>query len=429
MLRRAGSFIENSFFFFAISVAGGGYIGIPNHLAGSELDFGASNIYGVLATGIILAGLVIVYGLMWRQIVPVAGSASLMNIFVLLALASGFSSSSPMVSFRRTGTLIIYVAFAYYAVARFPMRDIIRRVAVAAIVAAFVSAILALARPDIGVMTGYGDLAGSWNGVYSHKNLLGSMTVIGAFTSCWLFAHERRRRGWYAIGLALMLLVVVMSRSRTSQLAIAFSPFVLYGLRVFRLPALARLWAIYVLAVAATVTTILCAEYFGDIMVFLGKDASLTGRGPMWAALISAINQRPLIGYGYGAFFIPGNLDMEAAMRMINWLATEAHNDMIDLALQIGIPGAMLTLILTLDAVRLGIRQSAKDQLPWASLAATFLIISLLVDCVEALLFNPDIFTILFTIFYASLRRLQTTERSSAALSAKLSLSPVHRSP
>ena len=298
----------------------------------------------------------------------------------------------------------------------------------ATLIATLLSIILVIARPDIGVMTGNEHLAGAWNGVFGHKNELGWMMIVGALTSCWLCSHERRGRGLYAFGLALMLLVVIMSRSRTSQLAIACAPLIVYGLRIFRLPGLARLWALYILAIAATVTMIFSAEYFGDIMGFLGKDASLTGRGPMWAMLLSAINQHPFIGYGYGAFFLPGNLDMEAAMRMVAWTTSEAHNDIIDLALQVGIPGAILVFVLVLDAARLAIQHYAKDRPSWAGLAATFLIICILIDCVETILFLPDLFTILFTIFYASLRRLQTGERSSTVLPAKLSLSPVHRS-
>ena len=116
MIRRIGMFVENIYFFFAISVASGGYLAIPNRLAGGTIELGAQNIYATVSTAVILTGLVIIYAVMWRQIVPVISHATLLNIFGVLAFASGFSSFSPDVSFRRTGTLIVYVAFAYYAV-------------------------------------------------------------------------------------------------------------------------------------------------------------------------------------------------------------------------------------------------------------------------------------------------------------------------
>ena len=39
----------------------------------------------------------------------------------------------------------------------------------------------------------------------------------------------------------------------------------------------------------------------------LGKDATLTGRTGIWSAVIDSIAKRPLLGYGYQAFWLaPG---------------------------------------------------------------------------------------------------------------------------
>ena len=62
------------------------------------------------------------------------------------------------------------------------------------------------------------------------------------------------------------------------MLIVIFSAF----LPLLRQPGLVRLWAIYGMCATTVIFGGILAVFFGDIMAALGKDASLTGRVPVW---------------------------------------------------------------------------------------------------------------------------------------------------
>ena len=45
------------------------------------------------------------------------------------------------------------------------------------------------------------------------------------------------------------------------------------------------------------------------ILEAVGRTTTLTGRTPLWAAVVDAISLRPWLGYGYAIFWVGGNLD------------------------------------------------------------------------------------------------------------------------
>jgi exopolysaccharide production protein ExoQ len=72
----------------------------------------------------------------------------------------------------------------------------------------------------------------------------------------------------------------------------------------------------------------------------MGKDPSLTGRVELWRLSLTDIEQRPLQGYGYNAFW---GYQSDPAWRIreeIHWdQAPSAHNGYIDLTLGLGLIG------------------------------------------------------------------------------------------
>ncbi len=70
--------------------------------------------------------------------------------------------------------------------------------------------------------------------------------------------------------------------------------------------------------------------------------SSLTGRLPLWNALLERAEQHPLVGYGYGAFW---NSEKIASIhRQIGWYAGHSHNCYVELLVNIGAIGLLLFL-------------------------------------------------------------------------------------
>ncbi len=402
MLRRLGEWAEGFYWFLAVSVFMGAYIEIPMKLSGTALQPGDQNFVATVCQACIIAGLGVFCSLRWRKVLFVARCSGLVNLFVLVAICSITWSASPDITFRRLVTLSEAVLFGYYAVASFPMVQIVKMIARTALVSVVASALLALAMPRLGVMTDA--LAGAWSGVYFHKNLLGWVTILVVLGYGWLAVIEPQRRLRYSFYVLIAIGVAVMSHSRTAQLAIVVMPIIGLCVRSLRLPGLTRLWVMYLVIVGALIAATLMAVFFTDIMLALGKDPTLTGRVPLWLALLTLIGRHLVLGYGYGAFFVASNPDLQWVVQR-TWAAPEAHDAYIELMLQLGVPGLLLALGIMGGGIKRAYSGVIHSNIPWAGFAAVYLTSFAITNVVETILMHAgDIHCVLLPMVYAALR-------------------------
>jgi exopolysaccharide production protein ExoQ len=411
--------VEIAFCYFALLTLIGAYTSIPLRLQGVQLQGGEASPLSTAANSVLLAGIAILVAMKWREFLFVARHGGAVNLFLLLGLVSVLWSYSPAISARRWVPLLMGVAFAYYLVASYPMERIIRHAAAALGMALVASTIVALIIPSLGVMS-EPQLAGAWSGVFGHKTSLGHATVLGVMCYGWLWRHEPRHRLLYALALLLCLFLAVMSKSKTAQLAILIIISFAVFLPALRWPGLVRIWAIYGMVVVGAVLSTLMLFNFSDIMEALGKDATLTGRVPVWTSLLEIAAARPFGGYGYNAFFVAGNPAVEAVWRSSGWEMWGAHNNSIQLLLDLGIPGLALALWAMAEMIWRALHAWSTDAIPWASFAAIFGITATTSTFVEdSLLRTGDIQGVLFIAILVALR-LHAAAHTAANQAASL---------
>ena len=409
-----GGLLERWFCYFAISIMMGAYVYIPLKLSGAELSAlhppsGTQNGYHAASQALITGGLVVLSGLRWRDMFGVIARCPALTCFLALAFLSTLWSFDPTLTMRRSITLLTPLVFAYYLVARFPVSEAIRMIARASVMAGAASAFFAIVVPRVGVMLGAPgeeeQLAGAWCGVFSHKNDLGSTMVIACIAVYWLYTQETRGRRIRLGQLALCAGVALMTRSLTAQIGVLLILPVAYSLRLLRLEGMARLWAGYFVALSCIAATVFITFFFADTMEALGKDASLTGRVPLWGVLIQEVLNRPLLGYGYGAFFLPDNPDLLYVQRVIGWEAPSAHQGYLDLALQLGLPGVALGTWIMFSTMVRAMSEVRRRALDWASLAAVYtVILSCTSNMFEAMLLHEgDLNCLMLSYLYAAL--------------------------
>jgi O-antigen ligase len=102
---------------------------------------------------------------------------------------------------------------------------------------------------------------------------------------------------------------------------------------------------------------IIAAMVFQDeFMEMIGKDPSLTGRTEIWAWAIFNIHLKPLLGWGYLAFWTRQN---PAAMQIadaLHWEAPQAHNGLLEMLLFVGLVGTSYIVFLWGRALWLALR-------------------------------------------------------------------------
>jgi len=182
---------------------------------------------------------------------------------------------------------------------------------------------------------------GAWRGLWPEKNTFGGIMAFGFVVFCAAALLNRPRALlWWGMA-ALSVLLILLSTSKTSLVS------ALLGGAAIGFVALARRGPASAVATTWTAALglglLICFVVFASDVFFglLGKDATLTGRTKIWAAVMRQIADRPWFGYGYGAIW-----DEEGTWGPLAWItkdagfkAQHAHNAWLEQWLGLGLPG------------------------------------------------------------------------------------------
>lgn len=281
--------------------------------------------------------------LLWhrRAACRAAGRSVLLWLLVGLAVCSTAWSAAPDLTLRRSLLLVSTTGFGVYLAARYSRAELAAMVAAVLAVTAVLSLAFALVIPFYGLEHGFYE--GAWRGIYSQKNQLGTAMALG--TIIWLLqaAYRLGRRAVVLPLLGLSLALVLLSDSKTSWV-------VLFGLtacvllaRTIQTRRGAGIGLTLVLGgIAVPPLVVWLFRGYEGVLAALGRDATLTGRIEYWTMAWQAIERRPLLGYGYGAFWqgLEGpSADLVVA---VGENPTHAHNGVLDVWLVLGLVGVLL---------------------------------------------------------------------------------------
>jgi O-antigen ligase len=184
----------------------------------------------------------------------------------------------------------------------------------------------------------------AWHGVFGVKNVFGKaicLTVVACL--CVLRKSFVLRLVTVAAGVTLGILS--KSISSIGYMAIIVATFAL--LPILKWKPLPRRFAVGAIALAALLAVYYVATNLEPVTAALDKDPHLTGRTDLWGYAIDCIRDKPLLGYGYEAFWTYDSVPARRIREAINWdSAPHAHNGYIDLTLGVGIIGLLAYLAL-----------------------------------------------------------------------------------
>src|SRR5690606_33579004 len=137
--------------------------------------------------------------------------------------------------------------------------------------------------------------------------------------------------------LILFALMLVMSESRTAWVVTAVVLSTWPVLFVARAPLYARLGLSILCVAFGLLVLVAIAQYYSTILEALGRDASLTGRIPLWIAAISDGLSRPWLGVGYRAYWLGAGGESVSALVRAGWVAlpSHGHNAFLDIWLEL----------------------------------------------------------------------------------------------
>jgi exopolysaccharide production protein ExoQ len=282
---------------------------------------------------------------------------------------------------------------------------------------AVLSAAFVVVNPGSGIAAG-----GEWQGIYAHKNLMGSMMGLLIIAAACLFLE-----GWYrwlsggAMLFAAMLLL--LSRSGTAIVVLALTLAAFPVSMIVRKGMIAA-WMAAGFALMTGAAGLLVLELNDvDLMQFvlraLGKDETLTGRTLLWDIAINAYESRPWSGFGFKAWWAAEETGAPFVKYIIGSEAGSFHNTFLEVAVALGHVGLFLLVLGLLASFIVALRAYFLDGRP-TSLWPLLTVVYIAFTCsAETMLFaNHSMFQLLLVVAAASATRHISLHRSEQGRSA-----------
>ncbi|MFC7290155.1 O-antigen ligase family protein [Hirschia litorea] len=282
----------------------------------------------------------------WRTLLLKLPKIIPLIVMLALIIASISWSIMPEVSIKATISLIFTLFFGLYLATRGPLLSTLRIFGGAWLIMTFLALALIFAVPSFGVDQ---DIhIGAWKGWMLTKNHFGgNMARANLLFFCLLFLDQRNRKLWM-LGLAITMICVIGSTSKTALLS-ALMPYGLWIVYAISkrsiLYAIAMVWAFISIV---TLTTYMITNHPEQFVSLIGRDLTFTGRTGIWEQSLHWIQLNKWIGYGYSAFWEAPNGPADHIRYELDFEVAHAHNSWLDIALDTGLIGAAIFASITL---------------------------------------------------------------------------------
>jgi O-antigen ligase len=321
-----------------------------------EVDFTGNAATKMVWVGMLALSLVL---LAWRASLAILLTRRV-NIFIfaflLLAALSVLWSIEPLFTIKRVVRLLTFLlagmSFALVGWHERRFQNVVRPLLTLLMAG---SLVFGLVSPELAIeQSEQSELIGAWHGLAMQKNSLGALAGMGAifWLHAWLTQSGARWR--VLIGGGLCLCCLILSRSSTSLMATVFAllllllllrssvnlrPYMSYLVTLF-----AALLVIYSLAVLHLVPG--SDLVLSPVTALTGKDLSFSGRTAIWEIINAHIAGRPLLGSGYGAYWI-GPVPYSPSYIFVTHLyfyPTQSHNGYLEVVNDLGVAGGLCLL-------------------------------------------------------------------------------------
>ncbi|WP_299365152.1 O-antigen ligase family protein [uncultured Paracoccus sp.] len=263
---------------------------------------------------------------------------------------------------------------------------------------------------------------GGFLGLFGSKNALAAASAILIIVA--LAVTIDRRLNWYwrllaLLGLVLGSVLLVMGKSAGALVGV-IGVILAFGLIVVlqRLAPIVRLVAITLGLVLMMAAGVLLSSMSDELsQAFLdatGKDMTLTGRTDLWMIAFREIAERPLLGAGFQAVWVPGNPLAEQMWMQFGIKSRGGfnfHNSLISNAVEIGLIGAAMQAVIFFTALVSTLSWAIRSPSAASIFFALFMVrqtMSMLIEVAFFTQFSIDSGITVAAVFYAHRYRRAT---------------------
>ncbi len=341
-----------------------------------------------LRSGVLLFTFFLVY-IRWQKVVYVASRRKFLWAFVGLLMASTLWSAVPNLTLRRSIVVLGATFFGLYLSARYSLREQMRLLAWAMGIAILLNVVFMLAFPSL-AKEAAGLYEGTWRGIFAQKNVLARIMLVSALNFLLVALDTRRYRYllWIGFGMSIMLLLLANSKTALAAFLVIVTLIPLFRALRWNYNVAVPFFTILLLVIGSI--AILLIGNTEAIFNALGRDITLTGRTGIWAIVLDKIIQHPWLGYGFEGFWLGMEGESADIWYETYFMAPNAHNGFLDLALQLGFIGLLFFMLSFLQSCLRAVtwlRLNKTTEGLWAIVYLTFL---LLCNITESVFLEPN---------------------------------------
>jgi exopolysaccharide production protein ExoQ len=330
-------------------------------------------------------------------------------LFVCLALslASTAWSAKPSFTFIRSVQQVMLIA----SIAVTPMLATARSADMMRMLF-YCCAVGVIMNSLIGTGNYVGESGTGYAGFMSSKNNLGQFAGIALLLAIYEVTQRGSRRTVGVIIAVASLVLLIRSNSKTSTALAYLSP-ALAGL-MLTLRKSARISAVTCLSILM----VLCVFFRSELGQFLFHDTTFTGRTLIWEFVGTEIDRRPLLGWGFLAFWLTGP-DSPALVDGVpfGWVRTmpHSHNGYVDMILQLGYVG-FACLIMLISTTVLAAERLAKQNPARSWLLLSMIIFIMFNNHLESSwMHGGDFLWVVFVLICADIGQYSLLHRPASA--------------
>lgn len=325
---------------------------IPLIMAGPATAMGndtnPANTVAVSACGLAVGILCVIH---WHKVMSLVRQNWASVLLVIIVVASISWSIHPDFTFRRSSGYIVTMLAAAYFSSRFTIDQVMKVLSWSFALSAIGSIVFVAIYPQHGIMQG-SFLGGNWRGVFSHKEGLGLVMSVGVFVECYIITSSPSRRLQHLGLLGCFFALVVLSQATTALLCAIFY---MVSVCIYLFSRRSIGITLTSLVFLGFISFIFFTAYPDLSLSFLGKDATFTGRTAIWPLVLDLISEKPLLGWGYGAMWLNNDISTAPFINTLGWNPLSAHNEFLEVALELGLVGVAVILIIILVTLRRGV--------------------------------------------------------------------------
>lgn len=268
-----------------------------------------------------------------------------------LCVASALWSQSPLHSAIFGSCYLVGTLFAFYLIARFDPEEIMSLTMRLGVVVSVLGILMVAFFPQYGLTHGEARIGVGWVGIF--QNRTGAARCLVFLLSPGLVrgggGSKAGRIGYVLLLGTMVAMAHAVSAILVLFLFVAFMAAMRVGRRFDR-----RLFLVAAILGSAGIAlaVYIGVEYGAAILEALGRNPTLTGRTEIWRALADSILKRPLLGYGFSAFWQGLKGESARIIYAVHWTFGYAHNGYLDILLQLGIAGLSLFVMTLVQAIR-----------------------------------------------------------------------------